>query len=57
MLGLLEVQAALLEPVSNSKGPHFGSLYNKDHSIFGSILGPLSYGKSHFESPYNKDHK
>ena len=33
--------------VSKSKGPHFGSPYNEEHSIFGSILGPPVYGTPH----------
>ena len=28
-------------------GAHFGSPYNKDHNIFGSILGPPIYGSPH----------
>ena len=33
--------------VSQKKGPHFGSPYNKDHNIFGFILGPPIYGSPH----------
>ena len=33
--------------VSQNKGPHFGSPYNKDHNIFGPILGPPIYGSPH----------
>ena len=35
--------------VSKNMGPHFGSPYNKDHNIFGSILGPPIYGSPHLE--------
>ena len=30
--------------VSKNQGPHFGSPYNKDHNMFGFILGPPIYG-------------
>ena len=33
--------------VSKNQGPHFGSPYNKDHNIFGSILGSPIYGSPH----------
>ena len=33
--------------VSINWGPLFGSPYNKDHSILGSILGPPIYGSLH----------
>ena len=33
-----------------NQGPHFGSPYNKDHNVFGSILGPPIYGSPHLRS-------
>ena len=35
---------------SKTNGPHFGSPYNKDHNIFGSILGPPIYGSPHIRA-------
>ena len=32
---------------SKNLGPHFGSPYNEDHNIFGSILGPPVCGSPH----------
>ena len=39
--------------VSHTSGPHFGSPYNKDHNIFGSILGPPVYGSPHIPGEEN----
>ena len=32
------------------RDPLLGSLYNRDHSVLGSILGPLIFGNSQIES-------
>ena len=39
--------------VSTNEGPHFGSPYNKDQNIFGSILGPSVYGSPHMSQDPN----
>ena len=38
--------------VSKNWGPHFGSPYNKDPNIFGSILGPPICGSPHMNMTY-----
>ena len=40
--------------VSKNYGPHFGSPYNKDHNIFGSILGAPIYGSPHISRAWPK---
>ena len=52
MLGKLAILVlAVLVKAAHSEvskiGALFGSPYNKDHSILGSILGPLLFGNSH----------
>ena len=46
-INMTQVNRLSYMAVSKNEGPHFGSPCNKDHQIFGSILGPPVYGSPH----------